>query len=687
MTTEIYGADKKPWPSWKMQPPPEGAPGVGPWVYQKYLMMRAHRDRQGLVELWAHNHELLRNRIFKNRSKFTQVTANLFFKVHNALKANLTDNKPRASISPVQDTGDHVADAWQARYDTWWDTRKQQWCLQESVGKSELYGVQTDEMRFNPDLEGGMGEIETHRWDTYSVLFYPGHLEVQTQPMMCTYEAMELGEIYDIWPEAEDKVNADAAYSDPAAEARQWTRGNKAKDLRPEGQATGYVVPGGDGPATSADRPGGGIQRAMVIRFWVKDYSMMWVDPRTGEKCKKDQQLMEPMMMPVAGPDGQPVPDETGQAPQMQQVMDETGQPMMQPAMNPETGEPIVPEEWSKYPGFIRFIAVTNRGELVLEDAPNPSINPEIPRTTTANCYLFDKFPFLKRFSYSDDISEYGLCIFEQIETLVIEICKKLTMYGIHIDQACRNPLILPKGCGVADDNVNNLPARIWRPIMSMAQQIRFVQTPPGPQEALAYIELLIKLVDMITGITDVSEGRRPTGVTAAHAIAALQEKAQTIYREKIRNNDLYLEEQGRMFISLGQNFYTEEQQLRYEGKGPEQMIDFKGIDFQGELAFKVEAGSTLPRNRAVRQAQVIELAKTKPNFPNKVLLQELAIPNHDEIAAQMDAGPVGMAFQKVAKTGHFTDEDLQFMQQIASMDDKSYNKAFPQAQNPMAGG
>ena len=662
-----------------MQPPPEGAPGVGPWVYEQYKMLRRHRDKQGLVELWAHNHELFRGRIFKNKSKNSQVIANLFFKVQNSMKANLTDNKPRASIMPNGQTQDAISDGWQARYDTWWDARQQQKCLQESVGQSELYGYQCDQMRYNPDLEAGLGEIETHRIGTYGVLFWPGHVDVQTQPGMCTYEAMELGEIYDRWPEAEGKVKADPEYSEQLGENRAWTRANRSKNLRPMGSATGYVIPGEDGP--SADRPGGGLQRAQVIQFWIKDYSMQWVDPRTGKPCKKGEELAP-----------EPVIDlQTGQ-PAMQPMLDAaTGQPVMgadgQRAMVPVM-QPVEPEDWSKYPGYLRCIFVTNKGQLVLDDLPNPSINPDLPRSTTSQCYLWDKFPFLKRLSYSDDISEYGLCVFEQIETLIIEVCKKLTQYGVHLERTCRNPLILPQGCGVKNSQTNNLPARIWEPVAGISSQIRFLEVPQTPNDLLAYIELCIKLVDMVTGITDVSEGRRPTGVTAGNAIAALQEKAQIVYREKIRNNDLYLEEQGRMFISLGQNWYTEQEHLRYEGKGAEQMLTFKGTEYQGELAFHVEAGSTLPRNREVRRQQTLELAKAKPNFPNKVLLQELNVPNHDEVAAQMDAGPMSLAMQKLKQSGLINEQTLQTIQNIVQMPDKDFRHNFSSG-NPLdiAGG
>lgn len=634
----------KPWPNWKLTPPPAGSPGVGLWVQAKYQIMRRHRDKQGLPELWSHNHELYRGRYFKNKSKWAQVVVNLVWKTVNALKSHLTDNKPKCSIMPRGDTPDKIADAWQARYDAWWELTRQQFHLQESVGRSELYGYQVDQMCFNPDLEGGLGEIETKRISTFGFLCWPGHTEIQTCPAVCTIEPMELGEIYKLWPEAEGKVRPEPEFSEvlPGEQGR-WTRANKSRQLRPMGTPAGFYIPEGqDYPAT--DGEGGGVQRALVIRMWCRDDTMMWIDPETWEPAKQGEPIIKPMIDP-----------QTGQEVAVRLVM---------------------PEEAKKYPGGIRFVAVTNKGGVVLEDRENPSINPDLPRELACDCYLWDKFPFIKRFSYSDDISEYGLSIVEQIETLVIEICKKLTQFGVNLDMQCRSPLILPQNCGVKKDHVNNLPARIWEPVVSMAQQIRFLQVPPAGGDNIVYIELCIRLVDIVTGITDVSEGRRPVGVQSGVAIASLQEKAQVVFREKIRHLDLYLEEQARMFMSLGQNWYTETQKLKYEGKRQEEMIEFRGPDFIGELAVHMESGSTMPRNRAQRAQMMMELSKAG-KLTDRTLFKELEVPNGDEEASKLEAGPIVMAMKKLADTGLFDESTLQAAQQVLDMDEATYNKQF----------
>lgn len=652
------------WPSWELSPPPEGDPRVGPWAWEKIGIMRKYRDTLDLPSLWSHFHELYRNRIFRTKSKFAQTPINLYFKVINALKANLTDQKPKASIMSRGDTADDIADGWQAKYDEWWEHSKQQKCLELSVGNSELYGFAMDKMVFDPELEAGIGDIRTVRGDTFGVMLWPKHSDPQTSPMVAWLEAMDLGDLYRKWPEQKEKVKGESEYSELLGEGRNKVRGNRSAQLRPIGSPPGFYV------VDSEDKGGeyeGQVERALVGELWVKDYTMIWMDPRTGEEVPEGEQLPpEQMPQPVMDPaTGQPAVDPM------------TGQPAMQ-----MVEVPVEPVQQSKYPGFIRCIRVTNKGKVVLDDLPNPSVNPDLPRETTCQTYLWDKFPFLKRDSYSDDISEYGLSIMEQIEPLVIEVSKKFTQWGVSIDTRCKDVLIIPQNAGVKRTDVNNLPARLWEPIGPLAAGIRYLPVPTGPADVITFLEFAIKLLDDITGIQDVSEGRRPSGITAASAIQALQEKAQTIYREKIRNNDLYLEEQGRMFISLGQNWLTEVQSLKYEGKGQEQNIQFRGTEFQGEMAFHIEAGSTLPHNRAYRQGVMTELAKAG-KLTNRTLFKELAVPNGDEEAARLEAGPMGMALQKLQKSGQFDPATLEAIKNVVTLDDKSFQKAFPQSKNP----
>lgn len=673
---EEVTAAKGKHPAWSMEPPPEGDFGVAAWVWQRFEYMKQYRESLGLPALWIRFHEIYRNRLFKRRSPYTLLPVNLGFKTINTLVSNLTDNKPRATIMAQGDTSDEAGNAWQAAYDDWWDRTKQQSCLQDSVFNSELNGFQVDKIIWNSDLEGGSGEVETVVCDPFGIFLWPRIMDIQKGPIAHA-EAMLLGEIYRRWPNVIDQVTADPAYSDLLGETRAEVRGSSGRrDMRPIGGSSDFYQSGEvDAPRNRYGEIVGG--RALVVEFWVHDFTMQWVDPRTGEEVKKNQELLEPLLHPDTG----------------EPLFDASGQQYMTVAVDPETGEPLKPQQEGKYPGFIRCITVVNSGTkqvpMVLEDKPNPSINPLLPREITANCYLFDKFPFVKRLSYSDNISEYGLAILEQVEPLIMEISKKISQIAMHLHNQAIAPLILPKECGVRRDQVSNLPKRIWEPVAALAEKIRFLQVPAMSTDFMGYINLLMRLMEIITGITDVSEGRRPTGITAGVAISELQEKAQVIFRQKIRNLDISLEEQSRMYQSLAQNWLVDIRKLRV-GEGPQQRtITFQGMaeEYQGELAFHIEAGSTLPRNRAMQRQETIQLAD-KGMIDDVAVLDELKFPKRDEIIRRKQEGIIGAAMGKLQQSGLFDEATLQSAQKVLALDDQAFKKAFPETGNPyeMAG-
>ena len=659
----------------RFEPPPEGHASVGPWVNNQIARMLSYRKKLGIDDLLTHNHELYRGKFFQLKTKYPQVPVNLIWKTINTLKGNLTDNKPRATIQGRNGSSDLAGNAWQAAYDEWWDLTSQQRILQESVGLSELYGFQVEKMIFNPDLDGGLGEIETVLCDSFGILLWPGCVfDIQKSPMIAHLEAMEIGEIYRRWPDAKGKVKSDPNLSLTLGESRKPVRGNRMRPaIRPVG--SGQQYPGTFKPIEPDDAWDFGeqdIPKALVIELWVKDYTMEYVNPLTGKatrKRPKEEDLLYPEIQ------AQPVPDPmTGQP-----MIGLDGQPMTIQVPVVKKAEPVYQ---SKYPGFIRCIHVTNSGKLVLDDLPNPSINPDLPREMTCQSHLWDKFPFNRRLSYSDGLSEYGLCIIEQIEPLVLEISKKVTKIAAHLDVACLPPLILPRGCGIDRRQINNLPDRIWEATAGVSASIRFLQLPTLPQDYGLYIQLLIRLVDMVTGLTDVSEGRKPGGITANSAIRSLQEKAQVVFREKIRNVEVSEVEKGRMFISLAQNWYTRERKLKYFGEQGEQEIEFQGVaeQFQGEFAFKVETGSTLPTDRWAMQQLYMQLAQSKfIDLP--ALLEMLNIPKRDEIVQRMMQGPMRQQLMKLQRTQLFDPKLLQAITSILALPQKDFEKAFPQAQ------
>jgi hypothetical protein len=615
-------------------------------------IMKRHRDRLQLPSLWLRFHELYRGRFFRAKSSYAQVPVNLVFKTVNTLKANLTDNKPRVDLRPSSDASTEGAKAWQASVDDWWEQTDQQFVLQESTHNSELYGLATEMMRFDPGAEGGAGEVVVDLLDVFQTLFWPKAVDLQKSPMVAILDPMELAEIYRTWDIEEGSVKYNREYSDLFGEERDKIRGTQSTQRRLVGGQPGTDIPDYEPDSPGSDQAGRSVEvkRALVVKLWVKDYSGSWVDPNTGQEVAEGEELFAEQI---------------------------------DPATQQTVRVPIEPVWQSKYPGYIRFIAVTNNGELVLDDKPNPSINPDLPREVASQCYLWDKFPFIKRYSLSDGISEYGLSVVEQIEPLVIEISKKISKIAAHLDNSALPPLILPQACGVNRFYVTNAPSRIWEPVASLAAGIRFLDVPNLPQDYNEYIQSLLRIVEIITGLTDVSEGRRPTGVTSGVAIATLQEKAQIIIREKIRGIDQSVEEKGLMYVSLGQNWFTVQRILR-TGDNNEEEIPFTGTDqiYQGTYRFKVEAGSTLPTNRWAQREQALKLFEGGALDVEALLEYFPEVTNKQALLMRLRAGPLGMAMQRLKDTGLFRDDELMQIEQLLSLSDADYEK-FKKAEGP----
>ena len=112
--------------------------------------------------------------------------------------------------------------------------------------------------------------------------------------------------------------------------------------------------------------------------------------------------------------------------------------------------------------------------------------------------------------------------------------------------------------------------------------------------------------------------------------------------------------------------------------------LTFGDLDLLSGMGLAVQSQQLDELARDEYVSMAAELAKAFPNFPKAVLLKDLGIPNHDELAAQMDAGPMGMALQKIKQSGLVNDETLQTIKNIVSMSDKDYHHAFGTG-NPLA--
>lgn len=625
--------------------PPEGHSDVGKRAFALFEICKKAKKKGGWHEKWLKNHELIRGKHFPTtQSKYPMVPINLFHVAFSTTVANLTDNKPKFDIVPHDDRAKAKQPILHEAASTWWRRTNQQGKLTATVKNKEKYGTTIEKMLFDTSLRGGRGEIDVAIVDPFKFFPWPNIQDIQRMPRFFEIEIMDLEDIYRMWPESGKTVAPDSAYSELVGKEREEVRGGtQSRNTFPDNLPSNYAEDGG------RDSKEYNLKRAMVYEMWLKDYTMVPI-------FEQQQVFLEGAVDNT----GQPIP-----------AIDEFGQPITQEV---EAGEK------PKYPGFIRVIHFANSGKVVLDDVPNPSLNPNLPEEQASQTYLWDRYPYQNSDSNTDDTNFWGYSGVEQVETLVLQINKKVSQIAAYIDKTARPTLIMPMNAGIEKHQISNLPGQTWWPVNHMvAQYIRYLAVPPLPSDFYKYIELLLRLVDIVTGIHEVTEGRRPTGVTAASAIMALQEKAETIFREKIRNNDALIEERGRMWVGLAQNWYNEPRKLQMSGKNASaqgEFQEYRAEDFiEGEFSFTVVSGSTMPKSIFTQQEHAIQLFQSGV-IDQREILEKFNWANIEEVIQRMSQGPLGQLIERLETAG-LPQEVLQVIQEIGSMDENEYKQAF----------
>lgn len=130
------------------------------------------------------------------------------------------------------------------------------------------------------------------------------------------------------------------------------------------------------------------------------------------------------------------------------------------------------------------------------------------------------------------------------------------------------NPIwINESDSGVSSDDITNQIALILTTKPGGADKIRREFPPALQSGALDFYSVLINQAEQISGISEITQGRKPTGVSAASAIENLQEAAQTRIRLKERNMQVSLTQMARQIISLMMQYYTEPRVARITGE------------------------------------------------------------------------------------------------------------------------
>lgn len=152
---------------------------------------------------------------------------------------------------------------------------------------------------------------------------------------------------------------------------------------------------------------------------------------------------------------------------------------------------------------------------------------------------------------------------------------------------------------------------------------IRAIETPSLPSNTIAVLNNKIDEMKETSGNRDVNNGSTSSGVTAASAIAALQEASGKTSRDALGNTYEAFKEITYQVIELIRQFYNTERQFRITGEnGREEFVSYsnEGIKPQAQgQEFGIDLGYRIPQFD-------IEVSAQKATAYSKMSQNELAL-------------------------------------------------------------
>ena len=584
-------------------PPPKDHKDLAEWVWGLFENSYSEKERLGLMERWKSNYKLLRGNHWgeKARNNPDKITVNLFFANVQRTVANITAKNPVAEVVDLDGNEDQVDQILTLKMKKWWNETEQQASLAKSSLNNETYGVTIEKAVWASSKK----QFQPVIIDPYSYFPAPGYYE---NPEDLPYEIHAFAvPVYQI----EDTFGVSGITED---NVQQILGREDREDVRPNtilaDSGVGVVL---DQQRKDLDGNDGNSGEALVVECWVKD--------RTKKSVAVD-------------------------------VVDE------------QTGETVksklIFEDQLVYPDGIRVITICNKNVL-LNDMTNPNINIPMGLDIARKSFAWGRSPFYKANSYEDTTSNWGFSAGEQTGDLNKKINEIVSRIAAYCNRVLFPTLIVEKGAGITKSMINNKPGLVLMPTRPNAR-IEYLQVPNLPSNFFSTLDLLISFHDRVYQIEDADRGVGPTGVTAASAIVALQERNAVLIRHKIRATEFLCRMRGRWNISFIQNFSVKPEKISMPDGA---IYEFSGIELAGrKFNYIVESDSTVARTSVQDQEQAVGLFKINA-IDRTALLDELKYKNRKTIVERMGETQLDEAFNVLVESGLDKDEALQLRQYL----------------------
>jgi hypothetical protein len=269
-------------------------------------------------------------------------------------------------------------------------------------------------------------------------------------------------------------------------------------------------------------------------------------------------------------------------------------------------------------------------GGCIVEDGINP--------------YIDGGHPFDGMEWGFDVNSPYGINEVEALESPQVIFNKILATIA-------ENAIAMGNGIWLGDRNA--LTPDQWKKLSN--EPGTQIQTTPGskleriaptplPTYMMATLTMLAQGIEKLSGITEVTEGRKPGQVTSGVAIESLAIMAQTVIRLKARQLESLIERNGQKLISRIFQHFTEDRVFNIVGKGGgfeqykyERQLVREQIDKVGlahmlmDYRFKVVPASSLAMTKWQKGLMATQLLQIGA-IDRQEVLEAVEWPNREEV-------------------------------------------------------
>ena len=604
--------------------PPPGNRAVPDFAFLLFDIARAEKERLGKNKDFIRNYALYRGKQnqqtsapkgFQGGAVEDMMPINLLFANIERTVSSITARNPTGEVVDLDGINDGAEQVITTKLVKWWKDTDQQQKTRQTARTMEIYGITSEK----PYWDKRADQPDMMVTDPFSFFPAPGYYDniAEEAPYICYA-------YFDFISKVEEEFNVKGIAKEDAydllgtsrEEFKPTTGGGQNRTIGNYADAV-TVMPGNKG--ASGDKS---VERCLVIEIWVRD------DRETSTSVKV------PLLDPLTG----------------QSELDENGFPIVE----------FVTTTGKATRDGIRKITIakakdpakdSKSGYMVLNDSSNPNLNPNLQIDLAANTYPWGRLPVYHANSYSDMITIWGFPAADQIGDLIVKInlmMRKLISYVLNV---MTPPLIVQQHCGITREMIESSINRSGRLILMPTTpnaRIEFMTIPNLPETFFRVLDLIVRFFDRIYQIEDADRGVAPSGIVAASAIVALQERNREVMQTKTSAIDNIAEQRSRWAIGLWQNFGTTIEYVNVAGESR----PFSGADYAGrKFSYVIESGSTTPKTSLQNQELILTLSQ-QGLISKRYVLEALNLPNWKEEVERNAEGMLEQAMQILIQAG-----------------------------------